>query len=67
MSKFNKPVIPGEPNDLGRDPESREVMENPVILVLAPTPAGDDALRHVLPKGMGAMESWDSLLSEIFL
>jgi hypothetical protein len=32
VSQFNKPVIPGEPNDFGRDPESRKEPENKNIL-----------------------------------
>ena len=47
-SQFNRAVIPGEPNDSGRDPESRKVAENQIVLDLPPKPAGDAELRHSL-------------------
>ena len=61
VSQFDKTVIPGEHNDVERDPwfdklttlsevegESRELAENQIILDLPPTPAGDDELQHGL-------------------
>jgi hypothetical protein len=48
VAQFNKPVIPGEPNDFGRDPESKKGPENQNILDLPPLSAGDDELRHRL-------------------
>ncbi len=32
VSQFEKTVIPGGPNDVGRDPESRKITENQIIL-----------------------------------
>jgi hypothetical protein len=31
-SQFDKTVIPGEPNDVGRDPESKKITRNQIIL-----------------------------------
>ncbi len=42
--QFDKGVIPGEPKDFGRDPESRKIAETQIILDLPPTSAGDDKL-----------------------
>jgi hypothetical protein len=47
--RFEKAVIPGEPEDFGRDPESRELLKNQTILDPPPKAAGDDELRHSLP------------------
>jgi hypothetical protein len=55
VSQFEKAVIPSEPNDYGRDPESRKVGENQIILDPPPTSAGDDELRHSL-RGEGDFE-----------
>jgi hypothetical protein len=41
---FVKTVIPGEPTDCGRDPESRKVAENQNTLDPPPLSAGDDDL-----------------------
>ena len=38
-SQFHKTVIPGEPNDVGRDPESRKLLENRIILDPGSRPA----------------------------
>jgi hypothetical protein len=32
VSQFNKTVIPGEQNECGRDPESRKLAKNQIIL-----------------------------------
>jgi hypothetical protein len=49
-SQFYKTVIPGEPNDVGRDPESREAVGNRIILDPPPNVAGDDKLRPSLSR-----------------
>ena len=42
MSQIDKPVIPGEPRDCGRDPESRKVARNQIILDPGSHPAARD-------------------------
>jgi hypothetical protein len=42
VSQFYKTVIPGEPNDVGRDPESREAVGNRIILDPGSHPAPRD-------------------------
>jgi hypothetical protein len=42
VSGFDKTVIPGEQNDFGRDPESRKVAENQIILDPGSHPASRD-------------------------
>jgi hypothetical protein len=32
VSQFDKAVIPGEPKDFGRDPESRRILKYQIIL-----------------------------------
>jgi hypothetical protein len=41
-SQFNDKVIPGEPEKVGRDPESSKFAENQIILDLPSLLAGDD-------------------------
>jgi hypothetical protein len=40
--QFNRAVIPGEPSECGRDPESRKLVENQNALYLSAIPAGDE-------------------------
>ena len=49
--QFHKSVIPGEQNDLERDPESRKIEQTQNILDPPPKTVGDDELRHGLSKG----------------
>ena len=49
--QYDEAVIPGEPNDCGRDPESRKVAEIQIILDPPPSSAGDDELGHSLQGG----------------
>jgi hypothetical protein len=42
VSQFDKAVIPGEQNDVERDPESRKHAENKVILDPGSHPAARD-------------------------
>ncbi len=42
VSQFDKTVIPGEPNDVRRDPESREAVGNGIILDPGSHPAQRD-------------------------
>jgi hypothetical protein len=45
-SQLYKTVIPGEPNDVGRDPESREAVGNRIIL---------DPGYHPAPRNLAGM------------
>jgi len=51
VSQFEKAVIPGEPNDCGRDPESRKVAENQIIL---------DPGSHPAPRDLAGMTNYDT-------
>jgi hypothetical protein len=42
LLQFDKAVIPGEPNDFGRDPESRRIVEYQIILGPGSHPAPRD-------------------------
>jgi hypothetical protein len=42
VSEFNKTVIPGEQNGLWRDPESRRILGNQIILDPGSHPAARD-------------------------
>ena len=42
MSQFDETVIPGEQNDVERDPESRKMAENEIILDYGSHPAPRD-------------------------
>jgi hypothetical protein len=69
VSQFDKNVIPGEPKDCGRDPESRKVAEksNHSGSRLASRFAGfgrDDELRHALQERRAGEISWSISLSE---
>lgn len=44
ITYFHDTVIPGEPNDEGRDPESRKMRRNQISLNLRPSAARDDEL-----------------------
>lgn len=45
-SQFYKTVIPGEPNNVGRDPESREAVGNRIIV---------DPGSHPTPRNLAGM------------
>jgi len=53
VSPFDKTVIPGEPNDVGGDPESRKVVENQIIL---------DPGSHPAPRDLAGMTNCDNAL-----
>jgi len=50
MSQSRKGVIPGEPKDCGRDPESRKIVQYRIILDPPPLLAGDDRLLQSLSR-----------------
>jgi hypothetical protein len=52
VSQFDKSVIPGEPNDIGRDPESRKIAENQMIL---------DPGSHPAPRDLAGMTNCDTV------
>ena len=51
VSQFDKPVIPGEPNHVGQDPESRKVVEIQIILDPSSRPA---------PRDLAGMMNYDT-------
>jgi hypothetical protein len=51
-SQFDKTVIPGEQNDFGRDPESRKLAENQIVL---------DPGSHPAPRDLTGMTNYDTV------
>jgi hypothetical protein len=51
VSQFHKTVIPGEQNDVERDPESTKLVENQIIL---------DPGSHPDPRDLAGMTNYDT-------
>jgi hypothetical protein len=61
VSKLEKSVIPGEPNDCGRDPESRKLAENEIILDPGSRPASVFAEASPdTPRDLAGMTNYDT-------